>query len=829
MQVAHLVAAQIPLVIDGRPAVDVVIPAKPLDNEKLAAEELSYYLGLISGLATPIAKNSLSGKQRALLMGKYFESRVPVVTAGSERTNLFHIYVGRCGGGAELLSKAGPLAQDEFIIRAAPEADGLNIAGYDVDYDPSTPQGFQEQAGGARSSFNSKENRYWNISFERSRGTLRGVYTFLEEYAGVRWYMPGPLGEVAPQTNAIVIPNELHVRRKPDFTERMLAPYPPAPVGWWGEYNLWLHRVGAGSSRDGTWANHTLQEVAQAILKDGSHPEWLAADASGKRAGPYLCLTAPGLPEYIANWVVREFTNRNLVAGASFPVMPWDGYRINKMCRCQGCAPSVEETQRRMDALRKESDAGLDTYWRQNECGNYVWPLVAQVAEILKRKAPQIKVTCGAYGSYCLPEPAIVFPDNMGVQIALGWPNSAEDQKRAHERFAAWAGKVKHLSTWEYACWHVWYNPEPVIWPHAMAKHIQAYRQWKVEGIRMECAFAQYPQAGRYFAMDHINHYVMIKCLLDANRDVDALLADYYVKFYGPAARPMRQFFERQMRQWDRGLAYRDPAVNNYAYARELMDLLRQARRMTPDGTVWADRLDAVIADYTPWHLRQKQMAEPEVCEIRGAKLHPTVDGNLGDSAWSNAARVAFTTVGPGLNSFRFTGYAGRGGQEDPNHGWGACVRVGDELFFAVKSGTDQPNTIAVDCSAEVVLAAPDGTRYVLRFRPNGKLAASRFAPGVSKEESWKAGAQYAAVNKTVNNGQTEWYGECRLPMSSLSGPLNGEWRINWGGASRVPAGGSLAGKPYGFAWHAVGGEQSAVAFNYDPRYYGRIGMEASQ
>lgn len=814
-------ATGIPLVDAGKSAVEVVIPSEPLDNEKLAAEELSYYLGLIGGLTKPLETKALNREQRTTLLGKTVESLVPVVAAGQERPDVFHIYVGRCGGGAELLDQAGPMAQDEFIIQAAPGSNALNIVGYDVDYDPATPQGKHEQSGAARSTYNWRENRYWKISFERSRGTLRGVYTFLEDYAGVRWYMPTALGEVVPKTSAISVPKRLSIRKKPDFPTRVLD-YPSSPARWWGEYNLWMHRVGAGSARDGTWANHSLQEVARAILQDGNHPEWLAADASGKRAGPYLCLTAPGLPEYIANWVVGEFTNRNLMAGASFPVMPWDGYRIRNMCRCERCAPVLADAERRIEAIGKEGQAGKNTYWHQNECGHYVWPLVTRVAEILKAQAPQIKVTCCAYGSYCLPEPGVIFPENMGIQVALDWPNDAKERERTLHRFDEWAGRVKHLSTWEYACWHMWYNPEPIIWPHAMARHIQAYRKRGVEGIRMECDFGSYPQPGCYFAMDHINHYVMIKFLLDADRDIDELLEEYYVKFYGPAAPSMQRFFKRQMRQWDRGRPYRDPAVNNYGYARELDGLLCQARRKAPDGTIWAERLDAVATDYAPWFLRQKQMAEPEVCEIRSASSPPTVDGALGDPAWSNAARLAFTTL-PSLAGFRYTGYAGRGGQVDPNDGWGACVRAGDALYFAVKSGSGRFGTVDADCSVEIVLASPAGRRYVLRLRPNGKFSTHALASGASEETPWNSGAQCAASVKALPREKAEWYAECSLPMASLDEPLSAQWRINWGGASRIPAGAPLAGKLYGFAWHAVGGKPGSSTFNYDPCYYGRV------
>ena len=39
------------------------------------------------------------------------------------------------------------------------------------------------------------------------RGTLMGVYGFLEDYAGCRFYFPGELGEIAPLAKCITIPD----------------------------------------------------------------------------------------------------------------------------------------------------------------------------------------------------------------------------------------------------------------------------------------------------------------------------------------------------------------------------------------------------------------------------------------------------------------------------------------------------------------------------------------------------------------------------------------------------------------------------------------------
>jgi hypothetical protein len=50
-----------------------------------------------------------------------------------------------------------------------------------------------------------------------------------------------------------------------------------------------------------------------------------------------------------------------------------------------------------------------------------------------------------------------------------------------------------------------------------------------------------------------LNFYVWGKLLWDPDIDVDALLQEYYQKFYGPAALPMKKFFKRAAEVWAYG------------------------------------------------------------------------------------------------------------------------------------------------------------------------------------------------------------------------------------------------------------------------------------
>ncbi len=58
---------------------------------------------------------------------------------------------------------------------------------------------------------------YWALLHER--GTLFGVYDFLERFDGVRFYFPGKLGTIVPEHKALAIP-EINIIDCPGYTVR---------------------------------------------------------------------------------------------------------------------------------------------------------------------------------------------------------------------------------------------------------------------------------------------------------------------------------------------------------------------------------------------------------------------------------------------------------------------------------------------------------------------------------------------------------------------------------------------------------------------------------
>jgi hypothetical protein len=91
-------------------------------------------------------------------------------------------------------------------------------------------------------------------------------------------------------------------------------------------------------------------------------------------------------------------------------------------------------------------------------------------------------------------------------------------------------------------------------------------------------------------------YYVAHKLMWDPSVDVDSLLADFYEKAFGPAAAPMRRYFER----FDGG---NEPLVSAHSLALGFRDL-DEAAKLAPDRPDVQARLDHVKSYLRYMHLR---------------------------------------------------------------------------------------------------------------------------------------------------------------------------------------------------------------------------------
>ena len=259
-------------------------------------------------------------------------------------------------------------------------------------------------------------------------GSLNAVYEFLRGL-GVRWYMPGDLGEIVPKMTTLALPR-VDKTIRPDFALRQLGPYAPIVGGDPRDAILWRLRLGLAPGNEiigredpahGINHVHGRDEVKQA------HPEYFALYGSrravdrGGAGSP--CLSSPGLFEQNVKYARAIL---DIYDEPSINVMPQDAYVY--LCQCDLCKG------------KGTPERGLD-----GMLSDYVWDYVNRVAIELMKTHPNKKVVCFAYGTYLLPpEKIATLSPNVVVGIAQQRTSfhDPETRRKAETLRQAWLKKT---------------------------------------------------------------------------------------------------------------------------------------------------------------------------------------------------------------------------------------------------------------------------------------------------------------------------------------------------------------------------------------------------
>jgi hypothetical protein len=350
-------------------------------------------------------------------------------------------------------------------------------------------------------------------------GTEFGVYEVLERYVGVRWLMPGPNGTDIPAHKTIDVPPE-PIRQEPSFFSRLFSGLAGDAQQTWARRNRMRGRVNF---------HHNLLHVFPPETYAKTHPEFFPM-RKGARFLPegnnvegwQPCFTAPGIvEEAVAN--INTYFDAHLDATSySLGVNDSSGY-----CECERCLARISGAKNSL-GLVDHSDLFYD--WAN------------RVIEGVLAKHPDKWFGCLAYSEVADP------PKNVNVHPRLV-PYMTYDRMK-------WVdGKLRATGEALTQAWHVkspvvgWYDyiygtpyVLPRVWFHHMADY---YRFGHDNGVRALYAEA-YPNWGEGPKL-----YVALKLQWDPNRDVDALLKDWYVRCVGEEAAPyLAQYYAHWETFW---------------------------------------------------------------------------------------------------------------------------------------------------------------------------------------------------------------------------------------------------------------------------------------
>ena len=420
----------------------------------------------------------------------------------------------------------------------------------------------------------------------RPRGTLYGVYHFLEDVLGVHWW--NPFEETVPHTPTLVL-KPIDRRGQPTLRYRDIYMLYGQDRGRFAARNR-LNRQGDepismeyGGSMDygPPYHVHTFYSYVPPEPHFKQHPEWFSL-IKGERTTKesQLCLTNPDLRAFVVQklktWI-RESHEAAAKAGLPPPqVFSVSQNDWNGACQCDACQAI---------AKREESEAGplLD--------------FVNYLADSIKDSYPGVCLDTLAYFYTDKPPRTIKPRDNVIIRLCdtgsnFTKPVTDAENTTFREHVARWSRIAKNLRIWEYAVTYGPYPGFPMPTVHTYPINFQFYSEHNVEGVFTEL---EYPLLAD---MRDFKVWMMMKLLEQPRRDYGELVHIFTDGFYGPAGDKVREYLDRlevaaraKPSYLSMGGTPRAARYLDLAFMQDAMSILDRAQAAVQDDPVLSRRV----------------------------------------------------------------------------------------------------------------------------------------------------------------------------------------------------------------------------------------------
>lgn len=372
----------------------------------------------------------------------------------------------------------------------------------------------------------------------QSNGTLNATYDFLERYCNVRWYAPGEIGLVYPETRTLIAKGN-DLRRKPDMAYRWIAggsllmPTPKDNVPARDDH-IWKLRNRLGGTP--MTISHSFYGYYDRFLK--THPDWFAQGYTGQP--PQMCYTNP---EFIAQ-VVQDardyFDGKGAKPGAAasgdiFGLVPMDN---SSWCKCPRCQAELNRAEEKNEQFNN------------GQASDYIFNFTNKVAREVAKTHPHKWIGQLAYSTYAY-YPVKVKPEkNVAVQLCLhtrNWwcPSMEVNDRRVLREWTQPHDRPIYL--WLYYCFPALnakygnYNYWPGFFARECAEQVELYHQAGICGMMLENS----SECGATYLMDQLEYYVTFKLADDPTLDGKKMIDEFFTRYYGHAAVPMKALYDR--------------------------------------------------------------------------------------------------------------------------------------------------------------------------------------------------------------------------------------------------------------------------------------------
>ncbi len=345
------------------------------------------------------------------------------------------------------------------------------------------------------------ENDDLIIAGGKKKGSLNGVYSFLERYLGCRMYTP--TAEFVPKQRTLSLA-PFEDTQVPVIAFRDAFSYDPGYMAW--------HKLDNHDDLFGMYV-HTFRSLVPPGVYFHDHPEYYSKVKSGRIPDGQLCLTNPDVFRIVLQALRDQMKQRPNVRYWS--VSQNDTF---SPCECETC--------RAIDSLEGSPSGSLLAF-------------VNRVADAF----PEKTISTLAY-QYSRAAPATMKPrPNVNIMLCsiecnrskplASDPGSASFVKDVSD----WVKLTRNIYLWDYVV-----QFRNLISPFPNLRVLQPnIRFFAKNGIR-----AVFEQSSGSLACEfkELRTYLIAKLLWDPDADVDVLTNDFLRGYYGKAAPYLRQYID---------------------------------------------------------------------------------------------------------------------------------------------------------------------------------------------------------------------------------------------------------------------------------------------
>jgi hypothetical protein len=484
-------AAQTVLVRQGVPEASIVLPADATDIERLAATELQIHISKMSGAELPIVTSPNPGKGARIVIGRAAPRR-------SQGT-------------------AGDKPDDPASFRIQATDDRVLLAG------------------------------------RSAQGTLFAAYDLLEQL-GVRWFMPGEIGTVIPQSRTVAVRQQDTVQH-PAFSPRML------PAVGDAEWSRRMRLGGIYLGGHGLPVKADPKTEPELFVHENGRPTQQLRVSNPE----VLRRTIEGCRERLRRDPNLRYIGMGPEDGAGFGADPWDADDIDPLNgRVSVTDRYIKFFNLVLDGLQKDyPEVGVAFYCYSD----YMRPPV--------REKPNRRI---------LP---VFAPIDCCRLHSVDNPICWERHSYIERTIEGWQALGLKMTYRGYL-----FNLADPGLPFSMIRQVRTefpyYHAKGMLGMTPEChpAWSYHGPA----------LYLAAKMAWDPHLDVDATLDDYFSTFYGPAAGAMRAHFDCLEdafagADYHTGNVFDMPHILTPGVVAKLELTLSEAEKQAPAGSVYAGRI----------------------------------------------------------------------------------------------------------------------------------------------------------------------------------------------------------------------------------------------